>query len=194
MKKARNLSFVLLLAALVGWAGVSLNNPAQAQDQPTPTPSGYIDLLDTEIRGLSPEQIETYRTGVGGGLALPAELNGYPGPRHVLDLADELDLTEDQQARIQALYDDMLPQAIDLGEQILQLEAELELAFRENRIDEVFLETQLLAIGNLQAQLRFVHLRTHLATIDMLTPHQIVRYNTLRGYETGQTHQGHNGG
>ena len=191
MTKIRTLSVVLLLAALVGLAGISLNNLALAQDQPTPTPSGYADLLDTEIRGLSPDQIETYRTGAGGGLALTAELNGYPGPRHVLDLADELDLNEDQQARIQVLYDDMLPQALDLGEQILQAEAELERAFRETRIDEGFLETQLLAIGNLQAQLRFVHLRTHLASIDILMPHQIVLYNTLRGYDTDNADQGH---
>lgn len=191
MIKVRTLSVVLVVVALVGLAGISLNNLALAQDQPTPTPSGYADLLDTEIRGLSPDQIEAYRTGAGGGLALPAELNGYPGPRHVLDLADELELTEDQQAQIQVLYDDMLPQAIDLGEQILEAETELELAFRENRIDEAFLETQLLASGNLQAQLRFVHLRTHLATIDILTPHQVVLYNTLRGYETDNGHQGH---
>lgn len=191
MKKLHVLSVVSLVVALVGLVGISLNNLALAQDQPTPTPSGYADLLDTEIRGLSPEQIETYRTGAGGGLALPAELNGYPGPRHVLDLTDELELTEDQRAQIQDLYDDMLPQAINLGEQILQAEAELELTFRENRIDEGVLETQLLAIGNLQAQLRFVHLRTHLATIDILTPHQVVLYNTLRGYEIDNAHQDH---
>ena len=32
------------------------------------------------------------RAGRGMGLALAAELNGYPGPAHVLELADKLDL------------------------------------------------------------------------------------------------------
>jgi Spy/CpxP family protein refolding chaperone len=191
MQKRMTVSTVLL--ALCVLLSVSFNPTVSAQAEPTPTPSGYGELLDTEIRGLSPDAIETYQTGAGGGLALPAELNGYPGPRHVLDLAEELELTEDQRAEIQDLYDTMLPEAILLGEQILQAEAELELAFRENRIDETFLETQLVEIGNLQSQLRFVHLRTHLATVDILTPHQVVQYNSLRGYDTDNEHQGHQG-
>jgi Spy/CpxP family protein refolding chaperone len=119
-------------------------------------------------------------------------LNGYPGPRHILDFVEELGLTEDQQAQIQELYDDMLPEAIRLGEQILQAEAELELAFRENRIDETFLETQLTDIGNLQSQLRFVHLRTHLSTVALLTRHQVDQYNVLRGYDSDH-HPGQHG-
>ena len=87
----------------------------------------------------------------------------------------------------------MLPEAINLGEQILVAEAELELAFRENTIDEVVLEEQLLAIGELKAQLRFVHLRTHLATIDIMTQHQVVMYNMLRGYDVDLPHHGHGG-
>ncbi len=164
-----------------------------AQAEPTPTPSAYSALLDTEIRGLSPELIEAYRTGAGAGLALPAELNGYPGPRHVLDLADELHLTEEQEAAIQALYDTMLPQAIDLGEQILQGEAELEHTFRDNSMEEAFLEDQLTAISALHAQLRFVHLRTHIASAAILTPEQTEHYSVLRGYssETTEHHGSH---
>src|SRR5688500_10594545 len=92
-------SVAVFLSLLLSFQAVN------AQSETTPTPSGYGALLDTEIRGLSPETIETYRTGAGGGLALPAELNGYPGPRHVLNLAAELTLTQDQQEGVQALYD-----------------------------------------------------------------------------------------
>ena len=35
------------------------------------------------------------------GLALAGELNGYPGPKHVLELAAELDLSEDQRRAVQ---------------------------------------------------------------------------------------------
>ena len=191
MKRTPLILSLSLLVVII--AAIVMNSTDLVDAQAQPTPSAYVDLLDTEIRGLSPEQIETYRTGGGGGMALPAELNGYPGPRHVLDLAEDLELTEDQQTQIQALYDEMLPEAIDLGNQILVAEAELELAFRKRNIDEAFLENQLLIIGELQAQLRFVHLRTHLATIDILTQHQVVVYNSLRGYdiETPHGHGGH---
>lgn len=162
---------------------------AQGDAQPTVTPSGYSELLETEIRGFSPDQIDGYRTGKGLGMALPAELNGYPGPRHVLDLAEEIELTSKQLEDIQLLYDGMLPQAVELGEQILTREANLELAFREGAIDEASLQVQLDELGDLYAQLRFVHLSTHLETLDILTQHQVFLYNNLRGYE--QTDSAH---
>jgi len=41
------------------------------------------------------------------GLAKAAELNHYPGPRHVLDLASELKLSEEQRLRIEQIYNTM---------------------------------------------------------------------------------------
>ncbi len=182
-------SGVVLLALVMGMGG-----GASAQSEPTPTPSAYGDLLDTEIRGIDPATIGGYRTGAGLGMALPAELNGYPGPRHVLDLVNELELTSDQQTQIQALFDDMLPQAIALGEQILDQEAGLELAFRDGTIDEESLRDRLISIESLRAELRFVHLRTHLVTLEILTPHQVQLYNSLRGYTTApEDHGAHHG-
>ena len=196
MMKTYAFLMAALMLLLVGLVAVSsANSPVQAQAQLTPTPSAYGELLDTEIRGIDPATIEGYRTGAGLGMALPAELNGYPGPRHVLDLADELELTSGQQTQIEALFDDMLPQVIALGEQILGQEAGLELAFRDGTIDEESLRDVLDIIESLKAELRFVHLRTHLVTIEILTPHQVQLYNTLRGYnasmEDHSAHQGH---
>lgn len=85
----------------------------------------------------------------------------------------------------------MLPQAIALGEQILQAEAELELAFREETISIEYLADQLDLIGDLRADLRYVHLSTHLSTITILTPHQIQQYNVLRGYENSEHSMDH---
>lgn len=170
---------------------------ASAQEA-TPIPSGYVDLQFTEIRGLGEEQITGYRTGAGMGFALPAELNGYPGPRHVLDLADELELSDEQLIQIQALYDEMLPQAIALGEQILIQEEAVELAFRNETITNDFLQSSLTESARLEGELRYVHLSTHLATIGILTPHQAQQYNMLRGYDDPQSgdhdsHSGHSG-
>lgn len=180
-------SIIAVIALLVVLLAVTT-----AQDV-TPTPSDYVDVQFTEIRGLSTEQIEGYQTGAGLGFALPAELNGYPGPRHVLDLADELELTDTQEADIQALYDEMLPQAIDLGEQILAQEEAIELAFREGTVTDTFLQESLAEAGRLESALRYIHLSTHLATINILTEHQVRQYNVLRGYEAESDHSEHSG-
>ncbi|MDP2956413.1 MAG: hypothetical protein Q8N53_08320 [Longimicrobiales bacterium] len=39
------------------------------------------------------------------GMARPAELNGFPGPRHVLDLADLLALAPDQRSEVQGIFE-----------------------------------------------------------------------------------------
>ncbi|MCL4265591.1 MAG: periplasmic heavy metal sensor [Anaerolineae bacterium] len=175
--------FALGLALVGALTACGQQTSPIAEQVITPTPSAYRELLDSEIRGMDDQTIEDYLTGKGMGMALPAELNGYPGPRHVIDLADELSLTPEQTAQTQALFDEMQPQAIALGTQILAAEAALEEAFRTQTVDETNLEAQLQAIGLLEAQLRYVHLRTHLATLEILNAHQIMLYNSLRGYD-----------
>ncbi len=178
------LPLILFTIIIMNLAACSSQPAALAEQASTPKPSAYRALLDTEIRGIDDQTIEDYLTGKGMGLALPAELNGYPGPRHVIDLAEDLELTTEQLNQIQALFDEMQPQAIALGEEILAAEAALEESFRAKSIDETNLASQLEALGELEAELRFVHLSTHLATIDILSSHQVMLYNSLRGYET----------
>ena len=62
-------------------------------------------------------------------LALPAELNGYPGPRHVLELAEQLGLTDQQRADVQRLFDDMTAEVVPLGQKLIAQEAELDRLF-----------------------------------------------------------------
>ena len=157
----------------------------------TPTPSAYVSLLDSEIRGLDQDTIEGYLTGKGLGQALPAELNGYPGPRHTIDMAEELELTEEQLTQVQALFDDMQSAVIPLGEKYLESVAELELTFREGTITDEYLQSQLEKITGIEEQMRYVHLSTHLATIDILSHDQIMQYNMMRGYGDGMDHEQH---
>ncbi len=157
----------------------------------TPTPSAYVSLLDSEIRGLDQDTIEGFLTGKGLGQALPAELNGYPGPRHTIDMAEELELTDEQLAQVQALFDDMQSAVIPLGEKYLESVAELELTFREGTITDEYLQSQLEKITGIEAQMRYVHLSTHLATIDILSHDQIMQYNLMRGYGDGMDHEQH---
>ena len=56
-------------------------------------------------------------------------MNGYPGPAHVLELADQLGLSTDQKARIQSLFDSMKAEALSLGAKLLSEEAALDQQF-----------------------------------------------------------------
>lgn len=171
--------------------GTFIPNNEESSVKATPTPSAYVSLLDSEIRGLDQDTIEGYLTGKGLGQALPAELNGYPGPRHTIDMAEELELTEEQLAQVQALFDDMQSAVIPLGEKYLESVAELELTFREGTITDEYLQSQLEKITGIEAQMRYVHLSTHLATIDILSHDQIMQYNMMRGYGDGMDHEQH---
>jgi hypothetical protein len=67
----------------------------------------YAGMQSRPIKALSEQQVVDPGAGRGMGLALAAELNGYPGPSHVLELADKLELTADQRASVQSLFDSM---------------------------------------------------------------------------------------
>ena len=142
----------------------------------------YSGWEGRQIKALAVEQIDDLRIGRGMGMALPAELNGYPGPRHVLDLAGELDLSAAQQAEVQRLFDAMQTQAIVLGHQVLEREAALDRLFAKEAASAESVALAAVELGQLQGELRGHHLRSHLATRDLLSPHQVMRYQQLRGY------------
>lgn len=156
--------------------------PAAAQHSP------YAGLERREIKALSQEEIDGYLQGRGMSMALPAELNGYPGPKHVLELASELGLTEDQAAAIQTSFDEMQRDAVVIGKEIVGLERELDLMFGSGAASESDLESILGRLGELQGRLRFTHLRAHLGTKAVLTPQQVAKYDELRGYGSGHAH------
>ena len=52
--------------------------------------SPYAGFETRAIKALSDQQISELRTGLGMSLALAAELNGYPGPRHTIEFAADL--------------------------------------------------------------------------------------------------------
>src|SRR6266581_2973964 len=72
----------------------------------------YSVMQTRDVKALSEEQIADLKAGRGMGLALAAELNGYPGPKHLLELADGLDLTADQRASIKVLFDSIKAEAM----------------------------------------------------------------------------------
>ncbi len=151
-------------------------------------PAPYADLDKRTIKALSEQQISDLRAGRGMGLALPAELNGYPGPLHVLELADALSLTAEQRRRAQALMDAMRAETILIGLRIIRDEAALERLFADRTVTTASLAsaTRLIAAG--QGGLRAAHLRYHLLMAELLTHAQVAKYDRLRGYGfTGAT-------
>jgi len=151
----------------------------------------YAGQESRDIKALSPAEIEDYLSGNGMGLAKAAELNHYPGPKHVIDLADELQLTADQRAKSQAVYDAMRQEAAELGRRIVNAERYLDRLFASQSITEATLQEHIHKIAASQGQLRLVHLKAHLAQRIVLTPQQVAHYNTLRGYDHNGQHDHH---
>jgi hypothetical protein len=121
------------------------------------------------------------------GLARAAELNSYPGPRHLLDAvhAGRLQARPDQVTRIGQIFEKMRDAARRIGAEILIEEQHLEAAFQATAITEPELRARVERSAALQGELRAIHLQAHLATRAILSAAQIARYNELRGYTTG---------
>jgi len=147
-----------------------------------PNHSHYAGQENREIKSLSENDIKELKAGSGWGLAKAAELNGVPGPKHLLELQDEIDLSAEQVSKITALFNQMNSTAKVLGTQLIEKEKELEGRFRDSLPSTVELRELLSDIGEIRAELRYVHLASHLETPNVLTPDQLERYNQLRGY------------
>lgn len=142
----------------------------------------YAGLQQRDIKALSEQQISDLRAGRGMSLALPAELNGFPGPAHSLELADQLRLSPEQRSKTQALFDRMQQEAKALGEEVIDSERELDRLFRDRSVVPESLASATAKAAAAQGRLRESHLRYHLAMMEVLTPEQVARYNRLRGY------------
>jgi len=142
----------------------------------------YAGLQQRGVKALSEEQVSDLRAGRGMGLSLAAELNGYPGPFHVLELADQLELGADLRQKARELFEAMKAEAIPAGNALIAREADLDRAFVERKISGDNLSVLTAKIGEAQAQLRAIHLKYHLMMTELLSPSQRQRYAQLRGY------------
>jgi Spy/CpxP family protein refolding chaperone len=156
--------------------------PAMASADVFAADSPYTDAQQRDIKALAPEEIEGLAAGHGMGLSMAAELNHYPGPRHVLDLADDMALTPAQRQQASALYADVQRDATAMGRAILADEQALDALFASGSADLGAVEALVARIAERRGQLRLIHLAAHLKMRDLLTPQQIARYDELRGY------------
>lgn len=173
------LRMVVVVASVVAFAGT-----AMAQ-------SPYAGLQARPIKALSDQQIADLRAGRGMGLAMPAELNGYPGPMHVLELADQLGLSEVQRKAVRAQFDAMKAESVAIGERLIEQEASLDRLFAGRTATADNVAVAVAAIADTQGALRNAHLRYHLTTLALLQADQVERYGQLRGYGDGTPPQQH---
>ena len=148
--------------------------------------SPYSGQEIRDIKSLSDNDVQSLQNGTGeafGGIAKLAELNGYPGPRHVLDIAQELQLTDRQREEIELIYQNMSNNAKSIGSAIIAIEQDMDEAFANKTITEENLIAMLDKSANFYEQLRFVHLSAHLDTAQIMTIEQIQMYNEMRGYD-----------
>ena len=171
------MTHTLLVALLLAASGAS------AQTGP------YAGQEQRPIKALSPGEVSGLAQGQGLGFAKAAELNGYPGPMHVLELARRLDLSAEQRSASEKLMAEHKARARELGAQLLDAERALDALFAQRRADAGAVDAATRRIGELQAALRAEHLKTHLSQTALLDAGQIERYQVLRGYAGGHGDQ-----
>ena len=157
--------------------------PALAQQQP------YAGQQQRELKALSPEEVQQYLSGAGLGYARPAELNSFPGPMHVLELADKLVLSAAQRAQTKALMEEHKAEARAIGAKRVEAERALDALFASGKAEQQALRDAVQAAAALEGEYRLSHLETHRRMRALLTEEQVIRYNQLRGYAAGGGHR-----
>jgi hypothetical protein len=170
----------LLIVALMAAAAT-----VEAQHQP------YAGQESRDIKALSAKEIEQYRAGAGMGFAKAAELNRYPGPMHVLELADRLKLSPEQRQATRQLMDAHKAEARAIGAKVVDAEGRLEALFRRGEVRADELASAVREAAALQGDYRLAHLETHRRLRAILTDAQVARYDVLRGYASESGRSGH---
>jgi Spy/CpxP family protein refolding chaperone len=124
--------------------------------------------------------------GRGFGLAFAADQHGYPGPLHVLELKDRLQLTPEQEARMRALFETMLGEARPRAARLAAAEARLRRLFAAGVADDAAVRSAVADTEAARADLRLAHLAAHLRARDVLTEAQRRTYHYLRWGTAGQ--------
>jgi len=200
VKKGTKLSLPARMTTPVSGNAVSPNKSASSAIEPPSGPvantdhsahashghqhSAYAGLQARPIKALSKEQAADLQAGRGMSLSLPAELNGYPGPAHVLELATELSLLPDQKEKIQNLFKTMQREARALGEKVIAAEKDLDSLFKTKKVTAQGIKEATMLTAEMQGRLREVHLRFHLLTTELLSKEQIQLYDKFRGYSS----------
>lgn len=146
----------------------------------------FLFTAAAHAQQLSPQEIQQYLSGAGMGYAKAAELNHFPGPMHVLELADKMGLSAEQRSATQRLMDEHKADARAIGAKFVDAERKVEALFRSGQVPQEKLAQAVSEAAALQGRYRLSHLETHRRMRALLTDAQVKRYDELRGY--GSSH------
>ncbi|MBT9502341.1 MAG: periplasmic heavy metal sensor [Burkholderiaceae bacterium] len=180
MKNSLHLAAALALMSLSGHGFAQTD--AEGHPHATAPANPYAGQQARAIKSLSESEIAALLAGKGAGFAKAAELNGYPGPAHVLELAEPLNLDGVQLAATQQLMAAHQSRAKQLGAEAVEAERALDSLFAHKHADAKAVSQATQRIGALQARIRAEHLNTHLTQTALLSPDQVLHYGVLRGY------------
>ena len=144
--------------------------------------SPYAHAQSAEVVSLSEAEVRALRSGEGMGLARAAELNHFPGPKHLLEFASALGLDEAQVERIEEIFSAMRTQAVSKGEAILEAERHLAHLFASGHASLESVTRASAHLGELRGALQAIHLVAHIEAARELSAEQITHYDRLRGY------------
>lgn len=164
------------LQALLTASSIIATSAAMAQQ------GDYASQQHRMIKALSPQQAQQYAAGAGMGYARAAELNHYPGPMHVLELADRLGISTEQRAATETLMATHKAEARAIGAKLVAAEAELDRLFVAGAITPDALARQVQQVALLRGEYRLSHLETHRRMRALMSEQQVAQYDRLRGY------------
>jgi Spy/CpxP family protein refolding chaperone len=118
--------------------------------------------------------------GRGFGMGFAADQHGYPGPMHVLELRDQLQLSAEQARQVEALMQAMFAESRPKSARLLEAERRLRALFAAGRADEAAVRAAVVEVEQARREVRLVHLLTHLRTRDLLTDAQRRLYHEAR--------------
>jgi len=168
--------------SLIAFLVFVLSSVAVAVQKPN-----YLGQEQRKIKALSQGEIEGYLTGKGMGLAKSAEINHFPGPKHVMELSQELSLSKFQIEETKRIYEAMKSKAVEFGQLLIKNEEKIEGLFSNGAITPQVLERVLSESAKIKSKLREAHLMAHIEQKAVLTRYQTNLYDTLRGYVDGHS-------
>jgi hypothetical protein len=156
-------------------------------------PSPYVPLQERPIKALDAERVRGLLAGEGLTYALAAELNGFPGPLHAVELGARIGLSRAQIAAARARTETGRAEFRRLGAELVAAERALDASFADRRIDPETLRRLVGEAARLDGELRLAHLALHLDQTADMTQDQVRRYMQARGYDRpgGGGHGGH---
>lgn len=165
------LAFGLTLAA--GFAlGTIGRSPADTQTQVTDTDIPTIPATAAIFVAVNAQDMSD------------AERHLYPAPQTALQIAEPLGLSEGQRAQLRQLQHDTDAEIAALGRRLVAEERRLARAFADNNIEATRVDALTARISALDGRIRALRLRSHLSARETLTPDQLLRFATLRGYDS----------